>query len=240
MRRSSDHDVRSNVYPCTSKSRTKCAWSYRYEHRTRISDESSRIRSDLEDRDMKSSSSEITPPPSKRRRIETSEPNEKRLASSIPSRPITELGRRDIRVLSWNINGTGSFLQPTISAYFTKPSQVSSHRGASQQDQGPDDSASLRKCLERWRYPHVVCLQEVEIASKDSQTVRAVHQAVNSPTNRSPPSREEIGYHAFFNLPTDRYNARGFGGKLYGVCTLVRKDFLEKETNGEASVLQVD
>ena len=31
-------------------------------------------------------------------------------------------------------------------------------------------------------------------------------------------------YEASFSLPRDKYNATGFGGKVYGVCTLVRRD----------------
>ena len=34
----------------------------------------------------------------------------------------------------------------------------------------------------------------------------------------------EPRYRAFFSLPRDRFNARGFGGKVYGVCLLVRED----------------
>ncbi len=31
-------------------------------------------------------------------------------------------------------------------------------------------------------------------------------------------------YDAYFCLPRDRHNATGFGGKVYGVCTLIRRD----------------
>lgn len=39
----------------------------------------------------------------------------------------------------------------------------------------------------------------------------------------------EAGYTAHFSLPRDRFNARGFGGKVYGVCTLVRDDLWAHE-----------
>ena len=37
----------------------------------------------------------------------------------------------------------------------------------------------------------------------------------------------ERGYRAFFALPRDKYNARGFGGKVYGVAVLVREDLFK-------------
>ena len=46
----------------------------------------------------------------------------------------------------------------------------------------------------------------------------------------------EPGYKAFFSLPRDKYNATGFGGKVYGVCMLVRQDALSPE----ATVTDVD
>jgi len=41
--------------------------------------------------------------------------------------------------------------------------------------------------------------------------------------------KQEPCYTAHFSLPKDKYNARGFGGKVYGVCTLIRDDLLSRE-----------
>ena len=37
-------------------------------------------------------------------------------------------------------------------------------------------------------------------------------------------------YNAYFCLPRDKYNATGFGGKVYGVCTLIRRDVPDPAT----------
>jgi exonuclease III len=66
----------------------------------------------------------------------------------------------------------------------------------------------------------VLCLQEVKIAHTDTSPQNAVKRAVND-------SDDGPKYHVFFTLPTDKFNARGWGGKVYGVCTIIRKDFYE-------------
>jgi exonuclease III len=83
---------------------------------------------------------------------------------------------------------------------------------------------SLAACLERWKYPSIVCLQEVKISPTDTKTQQAVRQAVKTCTYMVDGDEHEMGYAAHFNLPKDKYNARGFGGKVYGVCMLVRND----------------
>ena len=34
---------------------------------------------------------------------------------------------------------------------------------------------------------------------------------------------------AYFSLPHDKYNAQGFGGKVHGVCTLIRSDLIASQ-----------
>lgn len=68
----------------------------------------------------------------------------------------------------------------------------------------------------------MLLLQEVKINPEDLQTQRAVSRSV-----RAPPNSSEPDYTAHFCLPGDKYNARGFGRKVYGVCSIVRSDFLE-------------
>jgi exonuclease III len=38
-------------------------------------------------------------------------------------------------------------------------------------------------------------------------------------------------YDVFFTLPTDKYNSRGWGGKVYGVATIIRTDVLEERVS---------
>ena len=74
----------------------------------------------------------------------------------------------------------------------------------------------------------MVCLQEVKIASKDTKTQQAVRKAVKCPL-LSFEHEEEPDYAAYFCLPRDQYNARGFGGKVYGVCMLIRDSLFSTE-----------
>ena len=185
------------------------------------------------------SSSEIMPPPTKRRRL--LDPSTLGAAPSIPSRPILDLKSDHLRIFSWNLNGIDPFLQPTISSYFTRASLPPRH-GSVRNSARPDRLASFRECLKRWKYPQILCLQEIKIASHDDKTMRAVQQAVKPRRSQiSSSSEQETNYRTFFNLPTDQFNARGLGGKgkLYGVCTLVREDFLEKEAHGKDSIFPV-
>jgi exonuclease III len=115
-----------------------------------------------------------------------------------------------IAVFSWNVNGISPFLEPTLDAYF-KPAVKS--------------RASLRDFLRRHNWPTFLFLQEVKINPDDSATIRAVKRAVK----RQPFEPDDAyDYEARFCLPSDKFNARGFGRKVYGVCSLVRKDFLEQ------------
>jgi len=76
--------------------------------------------------------------------------------------------------------------------------------------------------LRRHHFPEIVCLQEVKISSKDEKTRGAVERAANCEGK----AEGGKGYKAYFELPRDRYNATGWGGKVYGVCTFVREDIL--------------
>jgi exonuclease III len=193
---------------------------------------------------------DVSPPPTKRQRL--SAPS--LLAPSIASRPITPLESHRIRVFSWNVNGIAPFLQTSISSFFSQPpvrykeklgtsidssgwksedpKQLSSNKsfsGARLTTPDPvaaNGTPSLAACLKRWKYPSVVCLQEVKISPRDTKTQQAVRKAVKACTFTVDGDGHEEGYKAYFNLPRDRLNARGFGGKVYGVCTIVRNDLL--------------
>ncbi|KAI1260247.1 DNase I-like protein [Xylariaceae sp. FL1019] len=112
---------------------------------------------------------------------------------------------------------------------------------------------SLRNALRRYEWPHVLFLQEVKIKHGDDQTMDAARAAVNDASPKSiscptdtgeggrgindqekridPPHRLSDGgpaYDVHFNLPWDRHNATGWGGKLYGVAAVIRRDFAER------------
>ena len=148
---------------------------------------------------------EISPPLSKRRKLSTSEDTPSALAG---------LG---ITIYSWNVNGIAPFVQPSITSFFKFEDGRDSKRIVPQ--------ASLRDFLRRHGWPTVLFLQEVKINPDDVTTIHAVEKAARR--HPSEPS-SAFDYEAHFCLPTDKYNARGFGRKVYGVCSLVRKDFKEQ------------
>ena len=198
---------------------------------------------------------DISPPPAKRRRL--SQPAAS-LAPSLPSRLISPLGPNQLRIFAWNVNGIAPFLQPAITTFFSPSKKkvrtpplspiISSVTSAPAPLPSRSlASCSLRDCLQRWQYPQIVCLQEVKIARKDTKTQNAVSVAVRAPSLRSKATGEggkgegEPGYIARFGLPRDRHNAKGFGGKVYGVCTLIRKDFMDRECeDGDAQEVDWD
>lgn len=65
---------------------------------------------------------------------------------------------------------------------------------------------------------------QVKVSPDDHGTRRAVEKAVLPDDEESP---RGPCYRAFFCLPTDKHNARGFGRKVYGVCSIIRQDFYD-------------
>ncbi|RYP29323.1 hypothetical protein DL767_006784 [Monosporascus sp. MG133] len=223
---------------------------------------------------FKSTSGRISPPPLKRRKHSpsvTPTQDTQRSAGPFASTPGT------LSIFSWNVNGIAPFvqdyLQKPISAFF-KPSSAAGERrrrGATNDDVTTDSEddgvkeaaetgdpmkegkASLRAALLRYRWPHILFLQEVKIKPGDAKTMAAVRVAVNDaggPT-RSDRMRNARGhvdgtdirkkgpyaawledggpeYDVQFNLPADPRNAKGFGGKVYGVAAIIRKDFMHR------------
>jgi exonuclease III len=117
-----------------------------------------------------------------------------------------------ISIYSWNVNGIAPFLQPTITSFF----------GSTHGDQGGNGlpKASLRDFLRRHNWPTMLFLQEVKINSDDVSGIRALENAVRSRDGDGEPD-----YVAHLCLPYDNFNAREFGRKMYGVCSIIRKDF---------------
>ncbi|TKX19258.1 hypothetical protein C1H76_8443 [Elsinoe australis] len=153
-------------------------------------------------------STEISPLPVKRRRLDSSPPS-----------------NTTLRIYAWNINGNAPFLQAPqkqITSFFT-PSPTKSTISVSEPP--PPPRASLRDFLRRHSFPHLLLLQEVKIAPTDTTTQTLVQRAVATPHS----SPNEPDYLAFFTLPTDKFNATGFGRKVYGVCSLIRRDFFTSQ-----------
>lgn len=230
----------------------------------------------------------VSPPPFKRqRRASTlaSSTFHEQAAEPFTSTPGT------LRIFSWNVNGIAPFIrdyfQKPISAFFKPALGVGKKRrrgsddGESNDDVTADSQkeepselariedlategkASLRLALRRYRWPHILFLQEVKIRLDDTKTMAAVRAAVNDVnylneldrvdrvrsrdgevvsenTESSYDTRLQDGgptYEVRFTLPSDPRNAKGFGGKLYGVATVIRKDFMGRyvETIREVS-----
>lgn len=155
---------------------------------------------------------DVSPPATsklKRRRENDQDDSNDELAHKLSRKT----NRQDtFRVFSWNINGISPFLQQDIKTFFSKAS-----------DHPP--KASLRAFLHRHHFPELLFLQEVKINAADQKTQNAVAKAVNARL-----STHDTGpdYDVHFTLPKDKHNIRGFGGKVYGVCSMVRRDFAER------------
>ncbi|KAF2209225.1 hypothetical protein CERZMDRAFT_47723 [Cercospora zeae-maydis SCOH1-5] len=145
----------------------------------------------------------ISPPPLKRRKVA----DRPLLLQSTATR---------LRVYSWNVNGIAPFLQPSITSFFSP--KASSFAEAASRARG-----SLRDVLQRYDWPSVLHLQEVKIRPEDTTSQRGVHIAVARGPDEEP---ERPSYRAFFCLPKDKHNTRAFGRKAYGVCSIIREDFI--------------
>ena len=147
----------------------------------------------------------VTPPPSKRRRVNTWAEG----PATLPGQSIT--------IYSWNVNGIAPFVQQSITSFFKAKDGG--------ETQSSNAKASLRDFLFRHRWPTVLFLQEVKVNPDDTSTLLAVEKAVRRKAGEPP---EAYDYEVHFCLPSDKHNARGFDRKIYGVCSIVRKDFSDR------------
>ncbi|KAK6408557.1 hypothetical protein LTR95_018416 [Oleoguttula sp. CCFEE 5521] len=149
----------------------------------------------------------ISPPPLKRRKLHVAAVT-----------PVADRAKASVKIdlYSWNVNGIGPFIQQSITSFF-KPTSKSGPSSA-------DTSPSLREFLRSHAWPTFLFLQEVKIRADDTRTRRAVQRAV---ARQSGEDQDAPDYVAHFMLPKDPPNARGFGGKVYGVCSVIRKDFYD-------------
>lgn len=150
---------------------------------------------------------DISPPPLKRIRLTT----------SADKREADDSG---LTVYSWNVNGISPFIQQQpITSFFRRDTRDGDDADTAQDGKEP---ASLRGFLRRHAWPTVLFLQEVKINLEDTATKAAVEKAVRRQPNEDSGSPR---YSVHFCLPSDKHNARGFGGKVYGVCSIIRDDF---------------
>ncbi|KAK3389711.1 Endonuclease/exonuclease/phosphatase [Podospora didyma] len=172
---------------------------------------------------------DISPPPVKRGKIT---PAQKQNESNLPLHNPPTFSKT-LRLFSWNINGIEPFLPPSdkkITSFF-KPKN-----SQNQPEKEPPPSASLRAFLARHNWPEVLFLQEVKIKHGDTKTLASLLSAVNTPLNSTDELASDRTYTLDTVLPEDKYNARGCGGKLYGVTTLIRKDFAQEYVVSARSV----
>lgn len=115
-----------------------------------------------------------------------------------------DVDKSKLTIFSWNVNGIEPLIQRPISSFFDSASEAAS---------------PIRSFLKRHGWPDMVCLQEVKIRPSDVQTQRALEKAVARSSQATEPD-----YLVKFCLPQDRHNAGAFGGRMYGVATIIRED----------------
>lgn len=180
---------------------------------------------------------DISPPLIKRRQVEPSNTSslevlDKQKASDSDKKHTTR--SHCIRIFSWNINGIQALVpvpQPPITAFF-KPISHQNNPSSKKKSDNTDAETRLASCgnplgtfLQRHRWPEVLFLQEMKISPSDKKTPSALLNAINTFRGSQDATSPKIRYTLDLNLPRDKHNARGFGGRLYGVGTLLREDF---------------
>ncbi|KAL2038787.1 hypothetical protein N7G274_008545 [Stereocaulon virgatum] len=201
---------------------------------------------------MPSSSRGLSPPPLKRRRLSPSPsslPKHQPPPPPLPTLPTPNsplaTPHTSFRIYTWNINGIApflpsqtqkitSFLTPTPTTTTKRsPSNPQPHNHARPKPPQP----SLRTRLRDWSWPPILLLQEIKLAPTDKTSQSSLLRAINTPLDTEPSSSNQNPnpnpdrtadnrnlYNAHFSLPRDPHNATAFHGKIYGVCTLVRRD----------------
>lgn len=172
---------------------------------------------------MLSTSDRLSPPPLKRPRLEPYLSTNSAIQQLQP--PSVAAAKKEscqLRIYVWNVNGISPLLKPDTPA-ITEFFQA--QKGHTKPDATRSTSKNLREVLHSWQWPDIVCLQEVKIAASDARTQASVRRTVNVhlATDRDQDTDTNL-YDAHFCLPTDKFNATGFGGKIHGVCMLVKRD----------------
>lgn len=168
---------------------------------------------------------EISPPPLKRRKVAAVEsPQDHRDSPELESMRLKN--PHCIRIFSWNVNSIQPFIPASdalITSFFKPVGQTGRREGP--ETQQASHGNPIRLFLQRHRWPEVVFLQELKISPSDKKTPPALLKLVNTSSGKDDIPTPANTYTLDCNLPRDKYNARGFGSKLYGVGTLIREDF---------------
>lgn len=165
---------------------------------------------------------EISPPPPKRQRLTRDTAVDMALKNN----------KRHSVVFSWNVNGIKSFLPPTTAPIttFFKPVAHQSLQTAGRTEHVPFTNP-LRTFLRRHDWPEVLFLQEVKISPSGQKTPAILRSTVNTSLGGQDTPNSQTKYTIDLNLRRDKFNARGFGGKVHGVATLVREDFASRHVS---------
>ena len=159
---------------------------------------------------------EISPPRVKRRRL---------LHPGSDCDRKMPTGHRGVRVYSWNINGIQAFISASaapITSYFKA---LDVDRDLAQPQTLPHNS--LRGFLCRHNWPEVLFLQELKVGPSNRKQLASLLSSLNSSLGVGDKMSSERTYELHYVLPRDKYNAKGFQGRLYGVGTILRKDFAQ-------------
>jgi exonuclease III len=193
----------------------------------------------------------VSPPPT-RRKLQS--PKESQLTERDDAHMLDETktktrnlpnttGTGNLKVVSWNVNGIHHLLpsySKQITSFFPPLKRGSGNLREETPPRVSDELAGseismLRKFILRHKCPHIICLQEVHIAQKEHEQMRArVIRAANGGLSETCET-----YDVFFSLPRDKNNATGFRGRVHGVCTLVRRD-LSSSFHTEVKTTRVD
>lgn len=158
---------------------------------------------------------------------------------------------RSIRVFSWNINGIDPYLpssSPKITSYFSPSKPTTSNKD--NPAPATNQTANLRAFLIRHKFPEALFLQELKIKPGDTKSLSALLSSLNTPLSAGDDALDYARtYQLDAVLPRDKYNARGFQRKLYGVATILRTDFarecvarvrdVEWDLEGRVSVVEM-
>ncbi|CCC09103.1 hypothetical protein SMACR_03068 [Sordaria macrospora] len=163
--------------------------------------------------------------------------------------------RDSFRIFSWNIDGLKTFL-PSLAPYSGKFTSAfrgaRASRDALKANGSPTadlpstptakellgSASTLRAFLSRHNWPEVLFLQELKISRRKGPFfLTELLETLNTPLNAADTVFEDRAYTLNAVLPRDRQNCTAFAGYMYGVATIIRKDFARKWV---ATVREVD
>lgn len=160
---------------------------------------------------------EISPPALKRRRLLSAH-------ESDGSATATQ-DQQTIRVFSWNINGIQAFVPNStapITSYF-KP--LDAVPDSAQLQRLPQNS--IRAFLHRHAWPEVLFLQELKVSQSNTKDLTSLSSSLNRSLGAGDVVSSDKEYELYYVLPRDEFNAKGFQGRLYGVGTILRRNFAQ-------------